>query len=158
MADSAGHIWDADNRLLNADELEDDCPRAGEGRPRIEPGAYVGYCHKTEVTEYMGERKLLILFRLCGGRYDGLELFLPCRYPKGTRGYRTKYYQNWVIANGTPPQSGQKMARSVFIDKKFKISVGDSERRFENGELKPESLQYSVVKSILGIIEDENSN
>lgn len=152
------HIWDSDNRLLSADELDDDCPRAGEGRPSIEPGQYIAHCFKTDIKPFKNERKLLIWLRLNGGKYDGVELFLPCPYPRGTRSCRTKYYNQWTIANGAPPRKGERMARSVFTDKKFRILVGDSKRRFENGELMPESLQYSIVKSILGIIEDENSN
>ncbi|PKK82040.1 MAG: hypothetical protein CVT49_15760 [candidate division Zixibacteria bacterium HGW-Zixibacteria-1] len=158
MDDAIEHIWDEDDRMLTAEDLEDDCPCAGESRPLIEPGEYAAICFKTDITNYRGERKLLIQFRLCGGKHDGFELFLPCPYPKGARGYRTKYYQNWAIANGAPPENGQRMVRSVFTNRKFRILVGDSERRFEDRKLMPEFLQYSIVKSILGNIKDDDSH
>jgi len=158
MNDAAKCIWDNNDHLLETDDLDDDCPNAGEDRPRIEPGEYIAFCHGTKVINYYGERKLMIQFRLCGGRYDGLELFLPCPFPRGARSYRTKYYKQWVIANGARPERGQRMPRSVFVNKKFRILVGDSKRRFDNGELMPKFLQYSIVTSILGGVEDDVSN
>ncbi|MEW5924346.1 MAG: hypothetical protein AB1746_10195 [Candidatus Zixiibacteriota bacterium] len=158
MTDAVDHIWDENNDLLNPDESEDDCPSAGESRPRMKPGEYIAYCYETSLGHYKGEQKLYIRFRLLGGEYDGLELFLPCPYSPGKKKPSTKYYRLWEIVNGAPPQKGQKIAKHIFEDKKFRILVVDTKRRFENGELKPESLQYSVVKDILGKIDDDFSN
>jgi len=150
------HIFDSNGRLIESeDELNDDCPCAGEGRPRIEPGQYIAHCFKANIINYKGAKKYMIWFRLCGGKYDGLELFLPCPDTKGKGVIRTKYYENWVIANGSRPKKGQQMAKSIFKNKEFRISVGDTKRKFENGELKPESLQYSIVKEIKELLDDK---
>jgi len=88
-------------------------------------------------------------------RTDDTELFMACNYPERTITPKHKYYQQWVLVNGGPRAKGQRLARKNFLNKKYLVLVQNTKRKHSNGKLMADSLQYSVVDSILKVISDE---
>jgi len=150
----ADYLWDEEGHIIDPVEVEDDsdAPIADDPRPRIEPGDYTAECFKTETKYYRNQRKLYFHFRICGGKHDGVELELFCNYSKKKIRKEHKYYQLWSIANGGRPYGNQSMPRRVFKNKKFLVSVRDSQSKYSDGEILPDFLQYSVVSEIKKVI------
>ena len=130
---------------------ENDAPVAEQFSPRIPPGEYDAICYKTETGRSWGGRTdIYILFRIIGGSQDGTELFMACTYHvKREMTLRFKYYQQWTLANGTPPKKGERLSRKIFLNKKYRVLVRDTKRRHSNGKPVADFLQYSVVDSII---------
>lgn len=148
------YLWDKDGNLIEDEDFFEN-PEAEEFHAVIKSGEYTATCIGTDVQSlYRGQRKVYLRFRLTGGEYDGVELFMACNFPKGkiTRNY--KYYKQWMMANGGPPHKGQRPARKTFVGKKFRILVGLTDRKHENDESMPEYMQYSVVKDILELLSE----
>ncbi|MCP4570633.1 MAG: hypothetical protein GY841_23860 [FCB group bacterium] len=133
---------------------EEEGPDAQEFWPQIKPGDYEAVCYKTETGKSWGNRRSLFLkFRIYGGEYDGTELFMVCPYPKGQKlSRRTKYYHQWMFANGGPPARGQRLARKVFLHRMYKVLVVDTQRKRDNGTLLPDFAQYSIISTILEVM------
>jgi hypothetical protein len=139
---------------------DDSAPIAGEIPPRIPAGEYQAFCYQYELEprKTWGKHHVYILFRICGDRCGGTELFLACPYfRKGEMSHRYKYFQQWTIANGAPPVKGQRMTPNIFLGKMFKVLIRDARTTYPDGEPTPESLRYSVVHRIIGLVtlEDE---
>lgn len=131
--------------------VENKAPIAEQSRPRIPTSEYDAVCYKTETGRSWGGRTdIYILFRIIGGSQDGTELFMACTYhPKRKLSQRYKYYQQWTLANGAPPKKGERLSPKVFCNKMYRVLVRDTQRRYSNGKLMPDILQYSVVDSII---------
>jgi len=156
MAKEEAYIWDENGKLGYKVESDDDGPIAGEPLPKIESGEYKAICTKTEIgTMKNWGRKIFIHFVIVGGKFDGAELVMACNYPKSNISPNHKFYQQWVLANGGPPSNGQRLARKIFINKQFLVLVQNTKRKHSNGKLMADCLQYSVVDSIIGVIQDE---
>ena len=128
-----------------------DAPIAEELPVRIPPGEYDASCYDTEKgISWGGHESIYIKFRIYCGEFDGTELFMACTYhPKSEITYRHKYYQQYSMANGGPPQKGQRLSPSIFKNKMYRVLVRDTKRKFLNGQLMPAFHQYSVVDTIL---------
>jgi len=124
-------------------------PVAGTLPVRIPEGEYEAMCIRTEVNEMFG-RKIYLIFRIINGKYKGTELFMACNFPKGEISPRCKYYIQWTLANGAPPSRGQRLSRKVFKHKLFSVLIRDTRRKYSGtNKIMPNSLQYSVVETIL---------
>lgn len=131
--------------------VENNAPIAEQQRPRIPPGEYDAICHKTETGRSWGGRTdIYILFRICGGKWDGTELFMACTYHlKRKLSPRYKYYQQWTLAKGAPPEKGERLSPEVFCHKMYRIYVRGTQKRHGDGRLMANCVQYSVVDSII---------
>jgi len=122
---------------------------AEESRPKIPEGEYEAICTKTEIGKKW-QRDLYHTFKIHGGKYDGLELFMKCPFPKGRAKRNSKYYQQWCLANNCLPAKGQRLSRKIFPNRLYLVKVRDTRRRYNNSkELLPPFLQYSVVDTII---------
>ncbi len=134
--------------VLNDNNM-DDGPVAEEFRPRIKPGQYRAICYKVEAGRGWGFRPTLYFkFRICEGKHDGLELFMPCPYPKKIN-YRHKYYKQWMLANWGLPPKGKQLSKKIFPNRMYRILVIDTKRRHDDGTKLPDFGQYSVISSII---------
>lgn len=127
-------------------------PIAEAFRPRIPPGVYDAICYKTEIGTKWGRQAIYILFRIPDGDYQGIELFMQCNFPKLKLNLNHKYYHQWMVANGGPPQKGQRMARKVFLGKMYRVLVRDTNRKYPDGTQMPSCTRYSVVERIVETI------
>jgi hypothetical protein len=127
----------------------EDKPVAGDPRPQIPAGNYEAMCERTEITFYRNQRKLKFWFTIDKGEYAGANVTMFCPYPKGTKSSASKYYQQWVLATGRAPQKGQKLDRAVFDTHRFLVKIRSTNRKFSDEERMPDSVQYSVVESII---------
>ncbi len=127
-----------------------DEPLADSYYNRIPSGEYEAICYRTKAGPGFGQRRSVYLFfRIQNGDYHGTELFMACTYPNGKISPRHKYFQQWIIANGSPPARGQRLARKVFPKKLYRVLVRDTQKKHSHGRPMPDVLQYSVVDSIL---------
>lgn len=119
-------------------------------RERVPPGEYEAVCYDTSTgTSFGGRLDLYVNFRISGGEFDGIELFMVCTLPKCKLRQRFKLYDQWSLAIGRPPYKGEKFKASVFKNKKYRIIVRDTKRQYSNKKPKPESSQYSMVDTII---------
>lgn len=136
--------------IRNSSLVEGDV-RADAPRPRIEPGEYDAICYKVEIGNAW-RRSCYVLFRICGGKHDGVELFMACSYPQGILSTRTKLHTQWTLAIGRNPRKGERFSRKVFLHKMYTILVRDTKRKFpDTNKLLPGYCQYSVVKTIIEV-------
>jgi hypothetical protein len=116
--------------------------------PRIAPGVYRAY---SAVAKFHYDRS--IGRWVCFVRWDVLtdELELIARVPlrwnlgdgeKPRAGRRSKYFKEWVRANGGPPVRGDRVFPSVFRQRMAQVEVGDTD---PNKSAAP----YSVVREII---------
>ena len=104
----------------------------GAERPRISPGVYTARCTGFQGPEWatqFGNWKLRLEFTL-----DPDEQKVSAFYTFGEDrhspkiGTRSKYFKDWVRANGRPPQYGDDMSPDKFVDAElaFTVQVSDS--------------------------------
>jgi hypothetical protein len=125
-------------------------PIAQESRSRIPPGKYKAICYATETgRSFGGRRDIYILFRIQGSKYDGTELYMVCTYPKRKISSRHKIYEQWSLAEGRRPAKGEKLSGEVFTGKMYEVLIRDTQRKYSDGSVKPDFLQYSLVESII---------
>jgi len=119
-------------------------------KSRIRPGYYHAVCTSvTSGVSFGGRRDIYIRFKIHGGEYHGTQLYMACTYPKGKMSPRHKYYQQWMLANGGPPEKGQRLGRKIFPHRLYLIVVRDTQKKFPNGKPMPDYMQYSVVDTII---------
>lgn len=133
-----------------------DLPKAGLFPSRIPEGKYDAFCYATEKGRSWGYREsIYVKFRLIGGKYDETEIFMVCTFQERSEiNHRHKYFQQFSIANGGPPEKGQKLSPKIFLNKSFRVLVRDTKRKFSNKEPMPSFMQYSVVDTILNEVTD----
>lgn len=128
----------------------------GADRPRIAAGEYTARCTLYQGPQWIrqfGRWGLRLLFVL-----DPDESAVSAFYSFGEDrtapkiGTRSKYFKDWVRANGGPPTHFQEMTPEAFLkqDLCFKVLVSDCTRDDENAEKHP-ALVYSIVKKIIDV-------
>jgi len=131
------------------DKSGEDERTAGEPRPRIPDGEYTAICHQTRIAKsFGGRREMYVLFRVYGGPFDGAELPMFCTFPPGKLSRSTKLYRQYSIAMGGTPLKGERVSGKAFRGKMYRIIVGTSKAKHDDGTLLPDFLQYSVVRGI----------
>lgn len=139
----------SDSQSPRRRKSESEEPVAGEVRPLIPEEDYNGVCYKTSKGKsWGGKYAIFVNFRVVGGLYDGTDLFMACQFYSPFK-ERHKYYEQWAIAAGRRPHSGERLARKVFLGRLYRIRVRNSKRVFSDNTPKPETLQYSVVDRII---------
>jgi hypothetical protein len=128
----------------------------GAERPRIPSGEYTARCADFQgpqwVREY-GRWGLCLKFRL-----DPDDIEICAFYSFGENrdepkiGTRSKYFKDWVRANGGPPKHGQEMHPKVFIRPEiwYTVHVSDANKDGE-GNAKDDALVYSRVDRIIEV-------
>jgi len=128
----------------------------GADRPRIAPGEYVARCTGFQGPEWIrafGRWGLRLDFVL-----DPEEQAVSAFYSLGENrnafkfGTRSKYFKDWVRANGGPPKRGQEMSPAVLANPEigYTVRVGDALKDSE-GAVKDDALVYSRIDSILAV-------
>ncbi len=145
---------------FDEDDIMDDLGRpARDAYPLIPEEVYevnyVGYDRKDRVFA-PNEGRIFLRYKVVSiGPYMGTPLFQAFksydRWPP-----RSKYYQNWSIANGARPRSITRMSPGVFKNKVFRAQVRTVVPKYESGPLKgkpkPEIFHYSIVDELLEVV------
>jgi len=128
----------------------------GAERPRIPPGEYSGRCTGYQGPQWVRE------FGRWGLRLDFVldpeEQAVSAFYSLGenrdafTIGTRSKYFKDWVRANGGPPKRGQEMSPAVLVNPEigYTVHVGNAVKDSE-GAVKDDALVYSRIDKILAV-------
>lgn len=126
-------------------------PRADEFRQKIPAGEYDAICYKTEKGKsWGGRRDCYLRFRIHGGKYDGVELFMACTFPEKRISPRYKLYSQWMLAMGRAPFRKERISPNVFRNRMFRVLVRDTGCTYSGtNRLMPDHCQYSVVDTIL---------
>ncbi|MBU8934155.1 MAG: hypothetical protein KOO62_09140 [candidate division Zixibacteria bacterium] len=98
--------------------------------------------------------RMYIHFRVIDDEnYEGTMVKLMCPIPDSgdlrTMSFRTKYCEQWVIANGARPKKNERRSPKVFLNRAFRALVRDRKKCFPNGEPYPPSMGYSVVDTLI---------
>lgn len=128
----------------------------GPELPRIPPGEYTGRCTGFQGPEWVrtfGRWGLRLEFAL-----DPDEQIVSAFYSLGEDrktykiGTRSKYFRDWVRANGGPPRHGQEMSPEIFLNPElgFTVHVSDTVKDGE-GVAKDDALVYSRIDRILEV-------
>jgi hypothetical protein len=128
----------------------------GAERPRIPPREYTARCTGFQGPQWVrayGRWGLRLDFAL-----DPDEQPVSAFYSFGESrdapkiGSRSKYFKDWVRANGGPPKHGQVMSPEVFMNPEigFTVRVSDA-LKDDEGKVKDDALVYSRVDSILAV-------
>lgn len=125
---------------------------APEKRPLIPEGKYEAQCIKIEKGySHSSSRKIFIHFKIVDWMNldDPQILFMAMNDPGGKPSVGTKYYKNWVIANGNKtPERRNRMSMNVFRNQMFEVQVETVKPKFPDGEGMPECFHYSIVRYI----------
>lgn len=128
----------------------------GAERLRISSGEYTARCVGFQGPEWIRA------FRRWGLRLDFVldpdEQTLSVFYSFGEDrkapkiGARSKYFKDWVRANGGPPKRGQAMSPSDLVNAEiaYTVCVSDSVKD-EEGKMKDEALVYSRIERIVAV-------
>lgn len=144
---SCSHVYE----LRQRPQLLQDSEPAIEWKsyPRITPGVYHAYCALAKLHFDRAIRR-----HVCFLRWDVLSddlLNLIARVPlwwnlgsaeKPRAGRRSKYFTEWIRANGCPPLRNDRLSPRVFRHRMAKVEVGDTDR-------KRSAAPYSVVRRII---------
>jgi len=118
---------------------------AGEARPFIPEGIYKARCIKIEKGNYYGSPKINLIFQITESyEHEGVEIpmYMPA-YKKVPAA--SKYYEQWIIANGNKPSRKDKMTPLIFKGHLFEAVVKTVKPKNKDGSYKPENLHYSKV-------------
>jgi hypothetical protein len=128
----------------------------GSERPRLQSREYTATCSGFQGPQWIkqfGRWGLRLDFVLDpdGETVSAFYSFGEDR-DKPRIGPRSKYFKDWVRANGAPPKPGHPMSAQVFLDLElwYVVHVSDAAKDSE-GALKDESLVYSRVDNILEV-------
>lgn len=128
----------------------------GAERPRIPPGEYTARCTGFQGPQWVRE------FGRWGLRLDFVldpeEQAVCAFYSLGENrnafriGPRSKYFKDWVRANGASPKPGQEMSPAVLVNPEigYTVHVGDAAKDGE-GVVKDDALVYSRIDKILAV-------
>ncbi len=128
----------------------------GAERPRIPPGEYTARCTGFQGPQWVrewGRWGLRLQFVL-----DPNEEAVSAFYSLGENpdafkiGTRSKYFKDWVRANGGPPKHGEGMSPAVLVNPEigYTVHVGDAVKDGE-GVVKDDALVYSRIDKILAV-------
>ena len=131
-------------KVTSAEPVCEDTPY-----PRYRPGIYQARC--TAVNIYRDPRfrrhVARLKFRLVpeGGIVFAFLNLGSGEKPKVARG--SEYRRAWIIANGEQPRKRQTVSKRVFINKIFRVEIGDVTKRHDGREHHNAEI-YSTVKEI----------
>ena len=131
---------------------------AGEKRPLIDAGLYEAKCIKIDKGNYYTIPKLYLTFKIFDFMCFDVPpiLFMAMNWPQGKVSPSTKYYQNWVIANGNKrPTRNNRMSARIFKNGMFEVIVETVKPKFPDRKEMPECFHYSIVKCIKRRLPDE---
>jgi len=116
---------------------------------RIAPGVYSAYCRFAKHYRDPGFRRWACLLRFEVFSDDLLRSLtcVPCWLNLSNRerphaGRRSRYFAEWVRANGAGPARGDRLSPRVFVGRMARVEIGDTDP-----EKSP--VPYSVVRKIL---------
>jgi hypothetical protein len=117
--------------------------------PRIQPGSYFAYCRWAKQYRDPGFRRWTCLLRFNVLSDDLLRWLgcVPCWLnlsggEKPFAGRRSRYFAEWIRANGTAPTRGDRLSPRVFVSRMTRVDIGDTDPT-------KSAAQYSVVRKIL---------
>ena len=113
---------------------------------RIEPGVYFGYCKWAKRYQYPRFRRWTCLLRFDVLSDDLLQVLarVPWWMSLGKRekphaGRGSRYFREWVRANGRPPTRGDRLSPKVFTRRMARVEIADTKSE----------APYSVVRRII---------
>ena len=121
--------------------------------PRHEPGVYEVRCYHT--AQYRSKA-----FRRWVCRLDCQLIWEPgevCGFfnlgsgDKPHAGRKSLYWRVWVMASGAQPRKRQVLTRAVFVDKIFRVRIGDVTERYDQTEAS-EAERYSTIEEFIACI------
>jgi len=125
---------------------------APEKRPLIPEGKYEAQCIKIEKGySHSSSRKIFLHFKIVDWMNfdDPPVIFMAMNDPGRKVSVGTKYYQNWVIANGNRlPIRKDRMSPKIFLDGMFEVYVETVKPKFPDKEERPDCFHYSKVQYI----------
>lgn len=134
----------------NDQDMEFCC--VGNDHALIPPGDYEVTFVKVVKMRQWDKYKVFLWFQIESfGEWQGTQLFMPCNLQsEGKISTRSKYYRNWVIANGRKPDRSERkrMTTRVFQRKLFLAKVLTVKNDQKKLPLPPE-LQYSKIEGLL---------
>jgi hypothetical protein len=117
--------------------------------PRIQPGSYSAYCRFAKHYRDPGFRRWACLMRFDVFSEDRLHLLacVPCwlnlsNGEKPHAGRRSRYFAEWVRANGAPTR-GDRLSPRLFVGRMALVEIGDTDPT-------KSPAPYSIVRKILG--------
>jgi hypothetical protein len=117
--------------------------------PRIQPGSYFVYCRWAKQYRDPGFRRWTCLLRFNVLSDDLLRSLgcVPCWLnlsggEKPYAGRRSRYFAEWIRANGMAPMRGDRLSPRVFIGRMTRVEIGDTDPT-------KSPVPYSVVREIL---------
>ena len=136
-------------------QMQDDGFEADDSRPLIPEGFYKVRGIKREKV-YLHNRtpKLIVTFKITSpAQYEGTELFMAINLIDTKTGKEfkkvpsgSKYYEQWVIANGNiKPSRKDRMSPVIFINGYFEAYVRTVKPKFKDGTYKPDTFYYSII-------------
>jgi len=113
---------------------------------RIEPGVYPAYCRWAKTYRDPGFKRWTCLLRFDVVSDDLIRALAHVAFwlnlgPGDTphAGRRTRYFREWVRANGEPPKRKDRLSPQVFARRMARVEIGDT----------ASESPYSVVRRIL---------
>jgi hypothetical protein len=117
--------------------------------PRIRPGSYFAYCRWARHYRDPGFRRwtCLLRFNVLSDDLHRLLGCVPCWLnlsggEKPYAGRRSRYFAEWIRANGMAPMRGDRLSPRVFIGRMTRVEIGDTDPT-------KSPVPYSVVREIL---------
>jgi hypothetical protein len=115
---------------------------------RIAPGVYSAYCRAATIYLDKGYRRHVCLLCFDVLAADGSSLArVPLFYSLGQgdkprAGRRSKYFADWLKANGGPPVRADRLSPQVFVRRIARVEIADTDRT-------KSPVPYSVVRRIV---------
>ena len=128
----------------------------GPELPRVPPGEYPARCVGYQGPEWVrafGRWGLRLNFVLVPEEQGVSAFYSLGESRKAFKfGTRSKYFKDWVRANGDPPRHGQEMSPAVLVNPEigYIVRVGDAVKDSE-GAVKDEALVYSRIDKIIEV-------
>jgi|SRR6185312_2495605 len=141
-------MTDQRSEVDNADPISEQDPY-----PRIKSGTYDVVCLGTKVYWSTAFRRRVCRLdcqlldertRVCGFFNLGSE-----KLPKAGR--KSLYWRVWVMANGEQPRKRQRLSRSVFVSKFFRVRIAEVTKRYDNTEASEPEI-YSTIQEWIACI------
>jgi len=136
-------------------QMEDDCFEADDSRPLIPEGFYkVRGIKIDKAISHFRTPKMFVTFKITSpAQYEETELFMAINLIDTKTGKQfkkvpsgSKYYEQWVIANGNiKPSRKDRMSPVIFINGYFEAYVRTVKPKFKDGTYKPDTFYYSII-------------
>jgi hypothetical protein len=142
----------------------DETAAAWDEYDKVSPGVYPAYCKfvKTYKNPMFKRWVCLIKFELFPKNSTALSgddpvatvaMFLSLGSgEKPKAGKCSKYWENWTLANGGPPQRGDRLGNWVFLDRAATVEVENTGKQItpsDKNRLRDAESPYSVVRRVL---------